>query len=45
MNGKRQQRESPVYIKSGDEISLGARFTSNEKPEVGPFIGNLKFKI
>jgi len=39
VNGKRQSKDDPSFLRHGDEISLGSRFTTQEKPEVATFVG------
>ena len=39
LNGRRQTKNTPTMMRSGDEISLCNRFTSQEKPTIAWFIG------
>eukprot|EP00160_Parvularia_atlantis_P008174 Unigene1742_Nuclearia_a/m.5358 Unigene1742_Nuclearia_a/g.5358 ORF Unigene1742_Nuclearia_a/g.5358 Unigene1742_Nuclearia_a/m.5358 type:complete len:782 (+) Unigene1742_Nuclearia_a:30-2375(+) len=38
VNGRRPGKGDPVGLRHGDEISLGNRFTSQEKPELSSFV-------
>eukprot|EP00999_Lentomonas_sp_LEN2_P001094 NODE_20_length_3443_cov_19.289204_g11_i0.p1 GENE.NODE_20_length_3443_cov_19.289204_g11_i0~~NODE_20_length_3443_cov_19.289204_g11_i0.p1 ORF type:complete len:1042 (+),score=139.16 NODE_20_length_3443_cov_19.289204_g11_i0:256-3381(+) len=38
VNGKRPNKEDPVFLAHRDEISLGNRFTSQEKPQMKSFV-------